>query len=160
MAPPSSLTDAADALDAAVVEVIEALSRDPARGYESEVEARLAIGLVVRHVEGVAMLARDGPAMFPAAMTLARAAYEGALRTLWLLDPDEPFERERRWLTHLRDTERFYEACGRAFAAADEHEEASKYNAHADAHRQFRLGIVAKLPLDVGPEDVVPVERV
>jgi hypothetical protein len=149
MATPTALAEAADALDAAVVAVVHALERAPARGYEAEIEARLAIGLIIRHVEGIALLARDGAATFPAAMTLARAAYEGGLRTLWLLDPDEPFERERRWLTHLQDTERFYDNCADAYDAAGETAEATKCRALSGAHRDFRLGVEAKLPAEI-----------
>ncbi len=145
----NALVRASDALDSGVAVVLETLDSTADRGYEAELEARLAILLIVRHVEGVALLARDGAPMFPAAMTLARSAYEGALRTLWLLDPDEPFERERRWLTHLRDTERFYTASADAYLLAGETEGARRAADVAEAHRQFRLGVEAKLPAHV-----------
>ena len=47
--------------------------------YESELEAGLMIQMSIRHAEGVATLAREGIVMYPAAMVLARAAYEGAI---------------------------------------------------------------------------------
>lgn len=105
--------------------------------------------LVLRHVEGVAAVAREGVPLLPAAMTLARAAYEAALRTLWLLDPAEPFARERRWLTHMRDTERFHNSSAEAFRRAGSVDAAERSAALAEAHRQFRLGVEAKLPIDV-----------
>jgi hypothetical protein len=34
-----------------------------------------------------------GVPTYPTAMVLARAAYEGAIRVLWMLKPDNPFDR-------------------------------------------------------------------
>jgi hypothetical protein len=148
--PVGPLVEAGDALDRAVVVVLKTLAERADRGYESESEARLAVLLIVRHVEGVAMLARSGVPMFPAAMTLARAAYEAGLRTLWLLDPDDPFEREGRWLTHLSDSERYYQSIADALSRVGEDEGARRVRDVVDAHREFRLGVEGRLPAGIG----------
>jgi hypothetical protein len=108
------LVQAADVLDSAVPVVLAALER-LSTPYEAEVEANLMILLSVRDAEGVALLAREGPWMYPAAMVLTRAAYESALRTLWMLQPEDPFERETRYLALLEETEKLAQFAAREY---------------------------------------------
>ena len=48
-------------------------------------------------------LARSSISFLASASSLARAAMEAGARSMWLLAPDEPFEREVRWLAHLEN---------------------------------------------------------
>jgi Family of unknown function (DUF5677) len=43
--------------------------------------------------------------MLPPAEAAARAAFESSVRAAWLVQPRDPFEREGRWLAHLKDEE-------------------------------------------------------
>lgn len=112
----ATLARAADLLEAAVAAVSTAFASAPTTAYEADVEANLIIHLTIRDAEGVALLAREGAFMYPAAMVLTRAAYEGALRVMWMLHPDDPFEREARYLAMLKETEELARVAAREFA--------------------------------------------
>lgn len=68
--------------------------------YEADVEALLLFNLGIRYVEGVLTLARQDLVLLPGAIHLARAALESCVRAAWLVDEDEPFRREARWIAH------------------------------------------------------------
>src|SRR4051794_31663402 len=115
------------------------------------------IHLTIRDAEGVALLAREGAFMYPAAMVLTRAAYEGALRVMWMLQPDDPFEREARYLAMLKETEELARVAAREFAvisAADA--TVHGHLAVADGIRDFRKGVASKLPGGVAAIGKVP----
>lgn len=151
---------AADFLESAVASVLKALAAAPPTAYEADVEANLMIHLTIRDAEGVALLAREGTFMYPAAMVLTRAAYEGALRVLWMLQPDDPFDREARYLAMLKEAERLAEVAAREFAeiGADD----ATVQGHllvAGGIRGFREGVASKLPTGVTvPRNVPPLK--
>jgi len=70
--------------------------------FEAEVEAYTILKLMTRHAEAVVELARNDLVLLPAAMVLARAVFEASIRVRWMFRPIDPFEREVRWLLHLR----------------------------------------------------------
>jgi hypothetical protein len=72
------------------------------RRYEAHSEALNLFNLVIRNVEGVIKLARADLVLLPPALAAARAAFEGSVRAAWLINADDPFERETRWLAHYR----------------------------------------------------------
>src|SRR5690242_13760108 len=74
--------------------------------YESLIEARNLFNLVVRHAEAVVVLAREDLVLLPPAMVTARSAFEIAVRAAWMVDVDDPFDGEVRWLAHLEEEER------------------------------------------------------
>jgi hypothetical protein len=153
----TNLARAADLLDSAVTAVVSAFAKAPPTGYEADVEANLMIHLTIRDAEGVALLARDGPYMYPAAMVLTRAAYESALRVLWMLHPDDPFEREGRYLAMLKETERLAKEAAREFGEMGA--DVATVQGHAliaEQIRQFREGVASKLPAGVTPPKSVP----
>jgi hypothetical protein len=153
----TSLTRAAELLESAVASVLSALAATPPTAYEADVEANLMIHLTIRDAEGVAMLAREGTPMYPAAMVLARAAYEGALRTMWMLSPDDSFEREARYLVMLKETERLAEVAAQEFAELSADDAAVQgHLTIAQAIRGFREGVASKLPRSVTPIERVP----
>ncbi|WP_296578080.1 DUF5677 domain-containing protein [Phreatobacter sp.] len=69
--------------------------------YESEVEALLLLLQGVRHIDAVIELSRSSPDYVPSAMVLARAALESVTLAAWLISPEDPFERECRYIAHL-----------------------------------------------------------
>ena len=109
---------ACEELDRAIGLFLEARKTLPPLGrYESEIEAVNLFALAIRDIEGVVALAREDLVLLPPAMAAARAAFEAAVKGAWIVDVDDPFEREVRWLAHLKAEERFYERvakrCGR-----------------------------------------------
>ena len=105
----------------------------------------------------VAVLAREGVVTYPAAMVLARAAYEGAIRVLWMLKPDDPFDRESRWLVNLRQTARFHEQVGREFESLGfEDDVVVDRRSVAATIRKVADGVTAKLPPGIEPTATLP----
>lgn len=74
--------------------------------YEAPVEALNLFNLTIRNVEGVIALARTDLVLLPSAQLAARAAFESSVRAAWMVHPRDPFERETRWLAHLRTEEK------------------------------------------------------
>jgi hypothetical protein len=98
----------ADLLERLVGSFLKAANAGPRLGlYESDLESYRQMALVVRHVEAVLSLARYDSVTLPSAMVLARAALEAAVRVQWMMIPDDPFDRELRWLAQYRDLAKF-----------------------------------------------------
>jgi len=69
--------------------------------WESDIEALNLIALSATHAVAVTTLAQTSTSLLPSAIPVARATMESGVRALWLLAPENPFEREARWLVHL-----------------------------------------------------------
>lgn len=95
--------------------------------------------------------------MYPAAMVLTRGAYESALRVLWLLHPDDPFEREARYLALLEETEQLARLAARELRQIGADDESVQHPALvAEQIRGFREAVASKLPAGVVPPRRVP----
>lgn len=108
--PTPAILKACATLDIAIAGLLKA--RTGLRGYgnfESSIEAMNLLYLAIRQVEGVTTLARRDLVMLPAAQACARAALEISTKAAWMVDSNDPFERELRWLAHLREEERVHE---------------------------------------------------
>jgi hypothetical protein len=70
--------------------------------FEAEAEAYTILKLLIRHLESVCELARHDLVLLPSAIVLCRAAFEASVRVRWMLRPVDPYEREVRWVLHLR----------------------------------------------------------
>jgi hypothetical protein len=88
----------------------------PLGKYEAEVEAQNLFNLAIRDLEGVLALARADLVLLPPALAAARACFEAAVKAAWLIDADDPFDREARWLVHLASEERYYARIADKFA--------------------------------------------
>ncbi len=66
--------------------------------WQAAMTATSLIQLAGRHADAVVFLADAHPGFAPSAMAVARASLECALRVAWLVDPESPEDRERRWL--------------------------------------------------------------
>jgi|ERR1035441_3510049 hypothetical protein len=76
--------------------------------FEAEIEVYTILKLLLRHLESVCQLARHDLVLLPSAIVIARSAFEAEVRARWMLKPIDPFEREVRWVLHLRSaTEHF-----------------------------------------------------
>jgi hypothetical protein len=74
----------------------------PLGRYESQVEALNLFYLALRDIEGVVALAGTDLVLIPPALASARAGFETSVKSMWMVDADDPFECESRWLAHLR----------------------------------------------------------
>ena len=57
----------------------------------------------LRNTEAVVALAQTDMVLLPGAWTAARASVESAARNQWLLEPDDVWEREARWVALLEE---------------------------------------------------------
>jgi hypothetical protein len=98
-----------DELEKGIGRFLDSRSTLPPLGrYESQVEALNLFYLALRDIEGVVALARTDLVLIPPALASARAGFEAAVKAMWMVDADDPFECEGRWLAHLKAEERFH----------------------------------------------------
>jgi len=93
-----------------LVEKFIATCRDtlpPLGKYEAEVEALNLFKIAIRNIEGVITLARHDLILLPPALAAARGCFETAVKAAWLVDADDPFDREARWIVHLSSEESY-----------------------------------------------------
>src|ERR1035437_2191846 len=107
----------ADSVERAIGQFLGVSKTIPPLGkFESDVEALLLFNLVIRDTEAILTLARTDLVLLPSANVLARAVFEIALKAAWIVQPDDPFDREVRWLAHLAEEERMLKAIGESAA--------------------------------------------
>jgi Family of unknown function (DUF5677) len=107
--------------------------------YEAEIEAWILFNLAIRHIEGVIALARHDLILLPPALMAARAGFEAAIKAAWLVDADDPFDREARWLVHLASEERYLAR------SANELSEAAQNVTVSRQLREVRLALAEKI---------------
>jgi hypothetical protein len=114
--------------------------------YEAPVEAFKLFNLTIRNVEGVIALARTDLVLLPAAALAARGAFESSVRAAWMANAADPFERETRWLAHLKTEEehlsrviRVLGALGASTEIIDRQEQRLK------SINDFRQGVASQL---------------
>jgi Family of unknown function (DUF5677) len=156
IAPPTkAVTSACDALDEVIARFLD--SRASVRGYEkysSSAEALLLFNLVIRQVEGVLVAARHDLVLLPAALACARAALETAAKAAWMLDTNDPFVRETRWLAHVEEEARVYDRSSKRYSEVGQ--DASYFAGRAIQIRAFRKAVEAKLPPGVAQLKHIP----
>ncbi len=76
--------------------------RGTIRRFEAETETYTIMKLLIRHLESVCQLARHDLVLLPSAIVVSRAVFEASVRARWMLHPVDPYEREVRWVLHLR----------------------------------------------------------
>jgi hypothetical protein len=141
--PSEQLLLVADLLD----EVVRAFlaHRPPAPGrWEALDDARLLSNLAVRQIESVSELGRIDEVLLPGAWSCARSAFEIGMRFRWLLEPDDPFEREARWLSRIAEEERLNDQVADRVQVAGG--DPSWFRDRAASIRDFREGVTAQLP--------------
>jgi uncharacterized protein DUF5677 len=141
---------ACDAIDVALGEFINA--RKSIAGYgqlESTGEALNLFNLVVRNIEGVLTLAREDLVLLPGAYACARAALETATKAAWMVDADDAFAREIRWLAHVQEEERVYERAAKR--SNEDGRDGQAFSERAASLKSFRLAVTSKLPIGSTP---------
>ncbi|HVI34581.1 hypothetical protein [Phenylobacterium sp.] len=113
LAPTPEIRAACDRIDDAIGRLIAAVHQTTASykdfgRYEADKEAVTLLLIALRSVEGVIELARHDLVLLPPAIMAARGAFETSLKAAWLVDCDDPYDRERRWLQHLASEERVW----------------------------------------------------
>jgi hypothetical protein len=120
------------------------------------VEAWNILKLILRHVKGIITLAENDLVLLPSAMVLARSAFEAAVKSMWMLTPEDPFNREVRWLAHLQSEEDFHRKTADQYAKSGWSEAAAK-NRQVEAQiRDFRTQVTAMLPSGYCPLPKLP----
>ena len=110
-----------DKLDQAAQQFRHSLATVPPLGrYEAPDECLMVMFLMARNLEAVTALARRNLALLPSAMTLGRATFEQGLRVKWILYPEDPFEREARWLATLKQSSQHHRLLAEHMEAAGE----------------------------------------
>jgi hypothetical protein len=152
--PTPELRNTSDVLEEAIARLANALKTcEPIGTYESDVESRLLLLLVIRHVEGVVALSRNDLALLPSAMTLARCAFETATRIAWIMHPEDAMSREVRWLAQLKTDETFYETMADFIGRLGDN---SAYLEALHSIRDFRQGVEQLLPSQYEPLKKMP----
>ena len=145
----AAVEDLCKELDAAVGLFLNARSTLPPLGtYEADIEALNLFYLAIRDIEGVIALARADLVLLPAAFAVSRAAFEIAVRAAWLVDSDDPYGREVRWLAHLRSEERYSQRVADRLEAIGS--DAQALRLRAESLRSFRQQVVRALPPGYG----------
>jgi hypothetical protein len=94
---------------------------------------------------GVHDLGVVGTDRYPAAAACARSAFEVGAIAAWFLVPDDPFERESRWLGWFKSNERFYTNISNDLRSLSP-EVAESFKQTATQYSKWRTGIEARLP--------------
>ncbi|MBD1892707.1 DUF5677 domain-containing protein [Coleofasciculus sp. FACHB-SPT9] len=77
----------------------------PPEKCRADVEAAYLLKLTICHVESVVSLAQQDLYLLPSAVVISRSAFETAMNALWMLEPEDPFEREVRLVAFMQKEE-------------------------------------------------------
>jgi hypothetical protein len=113
--------------------------------YEADVAAMSLAILSAKNAWAVHELGTLSPTYRSACAGCARSAFELGAVASWLLVPDDPFEREGRWLGWLKGNERFYRNLSNDLRSVSP-EVAEQINQTAIRHFKWRSAIEARLP--------------
>ena len=107
----------------------------------------LCVPNLFRDFFGVALASRD-LVLLPSALAVTRAAFETSVKLLWMATPTDPFQREVRWLVHMKSEEDYYMRVASQLArfGADE-----TWREAADNIRRFRMHVTDALPEGYAP---------
>lgn len=94
--------------------------------------------LALRHAEATLALAKTDMVLASSAWVTARAAVEATGRCLWLLEPDDEWEREARWLVFLEE--------GARLGGRPEMKDCPQVIAQSESIEDFRRAVFDKLP--------------
>ncbi len=143
--PTAAIRAAADALDGVIMRFSAGCSTIPSMGaWEAIDEAHVMLALVIRNIEAVTMLARHDLVLLPGAMVMARAAFETGITVRWMLQPEDPYEREMRWLRMCAKREAFYSDTATFLSSIGR--DNTFFAGMADTLHRFHGAVAAALP--------------
>lgn len=106
-APCAALLGVAEAIEQMITQYCVALRSVAAVGKWEAPQEGLALGwLLIRNVEAVILMARHDEVLVTASWPNSRAAFELSARIIWMLQPDDRYAAECRWLALLGDWEK------------------------------------------------------
>lgn len=148
--PPSpQLLRVAEVIDQMIARYLMALRSAIIGRWEAPQEAFALAWLLIRNIEATLLMARYDEVLVTAAWSNARVAFELSARIIWMLQPDDRFEAECRWLAFLaewEDTER---------KLAREVPDRTDFHAkRADRIQEFREGVATALPEGYQPATI------
>jgi Family of unknown function (DUF5677) len=145
--PCAELLRVVQAIDQMIAQYRVALRSVAAVGeWEAPQEGFTMGWLLIRNVEAVILMARHDEILVTAAWSNARTAFEISARIIWMLQPDDRYEAECRWLALLDEWESIERKLVREVP-----ERAEFHTARAQAVRDFREGVIRALPSDYRP---------
>ena len=148
--PPSmELLRMAETIDQMIDQYVVALRSAEAGRWEAPKDGYALGWLLIRNVQAVIALARRDEIMVTAAWSNARVAFEHSVRIVWMLQPADRYEAECRWLAFLGE----YENIERKIVS-ELSVDADLHAQRAEAIRDFREGVTAKLPNGYRPARV------
>ncbi len=101
MKPSSEIIEIVKLIDSGITIFLNNANEIKIGKYESIVECRLILNLCIRHIESINELAKLDMVYLPSAMVLTRTVFESAINALWLIQPEDVFKCESRYLSRL-----------------------------------------------------------
>jgi hypothetical protein len=142
--PTSSILKVCDYLEMIIARFIEHKNKMIYGEYESDLECNLLLNLTIRHIEGVILLARQDLVSLPPAMSASRSAFEISIKAMWMMDPEDVFAREVRWLAHIKTEEDYWKRIGNLIDKLGGNND--NYRDKEGLIRQFREDVTKVLP--------------
>jgi hypothetical protein len=153
--PTPEIEKACDLLELFIKRVLDARDTFPPLGeYESCDESLLLLYLIIRNIEAISALAKKDLILLPSAMNITRSVFEMAIKILWILAPQDVFEREVRWLAQLQTEEQYYDRISQRLGKLGiDNTDIIKIR---DEISGFRLGVTKALPQEYKPLSKIP----
>src|ERR1700691_3210409 len=140
--PTPTILRIASLIDQAISRFLQVRETVPPLGmFESDIEAMKLLNLVIRDIEAIVELAKVDLVLVPAANVLARAVFEIAVKAAWMVTPDDPFDRELRWLAHLQEEERMHKRIAGKVERLGGNP--SGFQQRHDSIHAFRMGVIS-----------------
>ena len=127
--------------------------------YYSHVEALTLFNIVIRNIGGVAALAKTDLFFLPPAYVASRAALETSIKIMWLLKPENVFDREARYLAHMASEEEFYRRTGELIKKSQpdsDQPDPAEWEKAASEIRNFIRSVECALPHPAKPLKAMP----
>jgi hypothetical protein len=137
----------AEIIEHAIDQYLAALRSNSSFGqWEAPIEGWALGCLLIRNIEAVIGMAHHDEVLVTAAWSNTRVAFEQGVRILWMLEPDDRYQAECRWLAFLKEYEKFERDMAREVPA-----DAELHTRRAVAVHDFRVGVASKLPRGYQP---------
>jgi Family of unknown function (DUF5677) len=101
--PKVSILETCDAIDSAIEAMISACNDIPHSEVYADQESLIRLNLVIKNIQAVLLIARNDLLLIVPALVVARAAYETAIRSVWMVNHEDPYEREIRLVCYINE---------------------------------------------------------
>ncbi|HEY9748053.1 MAG TPA: DUF5677 domain-containing protein [Allocoleopsis sp.] len=115
--------------------------------YQSDITIANFLKLLTRNVESILCLAWHDLFLLPSALVLSRSVLETAANTLWLMQPEDVFDREMRLVALLSDEEKQRETyINNLITLKVENSEIEEAKSQKQDIQEYRDSIVSRIP--------------